>query len=576
MQWSGCEENLVSPPVFCYHKMIKLHKRVSFFKRHKIHLIIFAAILSSILLAFISYYESKFPTNIRGFHPCYSIKSIQSQNNTIKISYHENIPIKFYPYLKDYYGFETYAFDQLLIFPNYATNQDYLGEDKLFLSIDLPFIQDYDGKLYCKTPDFNQKPSLLHLKSNIPESENDFDVKLSKIEFSKSNYSQAKCFGSSFETRYCEFRNTALLNGFLVFFSKAKYNFPHPFMTIDGRSPPFSSVSAALDQEPVVLNSSVQEFNENFEIIEKDSILISLFNDSTSLWNTLTSLSLPFISSYETLKITKDILIFIRNAESSNEIVSVLSDNKIRHLQKYPKEKYLFKRLIVGYPTFEEDPSYSRNPDEENRVVFNFNRSFIDKFKNQIFEKYKIPKPDRKDGLLDIVLLNSSNNNSSILNLDDIEQYIRTSCDFCNLHRVDFKNLDLTQRINLSISSNIFIGAESDEIANSFWMISEEKKKKPVIIELQPFGMTCSRIAKEISKFCDFEYFNLQGVKLEALNISSSKAAQLNSCQNNAELCYTNNCYKLLYQQDIKVEISEFAAVFDQIIKEFYDNSIEY
>lgn len=531
--------------------MKTIKKKYSHFKRNKVSLLILLLIVVSFILAYIAFQESKHSTVIRGFHPCFSVKSVDATDETIKIKFKEIIPTKFYSNIKDFFGYETYAFDKILNFHNGTTELVEIKEDTLKISINLPFVQSYDGKLYCKTPTA-KIPTLSHIKSIISQSENDFSLKMSKNDFSISNYSQAKCYGKSFETRYCDFRNVAIYHGFLTFFANAEFNFPHPLMTIDGRSPPFSSQKSVLDQEPVVMSTSFHSISFT-KRIEKDSIYMSIFNDSTTMWDTIASASLPTIGCLDFFNISFDNNIIIRNGKNVNEVFKAVSANEVMFLDKYPKESIFFKRLIVGLPTYEENPSYLRETDQEKLVTFNFDKKLIDQFKEKVNSKFNLIKTQNDQ--LTVTLLEHNNN---LQNIDDLEQYIRTNCDICIFDRINFSSLSLERKMQISAASDIFIGTESDFLSYSFWM--QRNRFAPAIIEFQPYGINSTRIGKEIAKFSNFDYYSIQSIN--KIEIESPE------CSGLKQNYITDECYNQYLNQNISIELSEFSSVFDHVIRD--------
>ena len=277
---------------------------------HILGIVVTFGIIFCICSIFINYKpetENNLLQNVE-FNPCYHLKEIKSEEYTVKIEFSTPVPENIQSKLNNYFGYQTQAFDLPLIMR--PGTSKILSSSKFSLSLDffLPFIQNYTGYLICVDPK-NFKPSTFRIPHDILSEVDNFlpleisishfrseDTKLSKKDQSKvKEWSQMICYGSSYETRYCDMRNVVIYKKIFVFATKADFIFPEPFLSLGSRSPPFDRPEGRFIYEPAVIHESLKKIPGKFIHYKSTPLcyVMSRFYNSIMLWHTAFDFLVP-------------------------------------------------------------------------------------------------------------------------------------------------------------------------------------------------------------------------------------------------------------------------------------------
>ena len=544
--------------------------------------------------------KSKFQSNplIHKTSICNYINKVEYKENMIHIEFLKSISN--IDNISDYFGYQTNAFKMPLTFtPNSFTKID-TTENELFIQFDLPIVQTYNGYLYCSSAQYEEiiaeetendkKPNHLNNKHRInaksltgPKdilqyADSLFSLSFNKTEFDpQSEWSQIECYGETYETRYCKMKNVAIYKDLLVFSTKANYAFPQPFLTLDARSPPFNRKESILGFEPVVLDRIITQADN---IFHEQSYLITQFDTSAnSIWNVVVDFLIPALVTFESIEKTHEIInrnIVIRDTEYDidSKFMSCLSKKNPILLWDFSGETFKFDDLVVGLKKLEANPSSARSVEDKHKIKYTFTNETCPFLHDLVFDVFDVHTSNTKDNEYQkILLVENKSLNKTFINQDEIEQYMKASCDICDIDVIDISKMSQHEIMELFSSAYGIVGMHSDDIANAIWMNPEQNTNK-FIFELFPHGFNCNKMHKSIAKLNNFKYFYAMGTKIPRYdNINQTLPKQLADCLEDEYLCVTEECYSILENQDLYVDVGTFSYQWDVIVDMLRGNS---
>ena len=565
---------------YYYKRKLKLH-----------HKIIILFISSLVLYLFFETFKIKSQPLQRNNSLCFDIKNVSYEDNKMHISFSK--PISNINNISAYFGYQTTAFNMPLTFqPNSFTNV-IKKENDLFIQFDLPFVQYYTGHLYCSSTQYDEilenekennqnkkikSKSLSGPKNFLQQADSLYPLSFNKTNFDyNAEWSQIKCFGETYETRFCEMLNVAIYKDLLVFSTKATYSFPQPFLTLDARAPPFNRKEAILGFEPVVLDKII---NSHDNTMHEKSYLINQFDISTNnVWNVVVDFLIPALVTIQYFENTHEIRnrnIIIRDTKYNidTQFMNCLSLKQPILLWENSEKTYKFDHLIVGLKKLEANPSSARSKEDKYKIKYSFTEHTCPYLHDLVFNSFNIhPLTKNDDDYQKILLIENKSLNKTFINQEEIEQYMKASCDFCDIDVIDVSKMSRTEIMELFSSAHGIVGMHSDEIANAIWM-KPEKNVNKIIFELFPNGFHCNKKHKNIAKLNNFKYFSIVGSEIpqnDDKNKTTSK--KLKDCLEDEYLCSTSECFSVLENQDLYVDISSFSYVWDSIVETLRNDS---
>ena len=598
------------------------------------------------------------------FNPCYHLKEVKSEEYTVNIEFNAPIPENIRSKINGYFGYQTQSFDlPLLMRPG---TPKILDSSKISLSLDffLPFIQNYTGYLICIDPK-KYKSSTFRIPHDIlPEVDNfiplnmsinyfrDEYIKKSKKANKEKGWSQMICYGTSYETRYCDMRNVAIYKKIFVFATKADYIFPEPFLSLGSRSPPFDRPEGRFIYEPAVIHESLKKIPGKIIYYDAKPLcyVMSRFYNSIMLWHTTFDFLVPAFHMFEKFEknsneyeksnsnISKkypnktanhksdasedkndkninnpkikdvnkksdkykdeidkknpalkkknkkskegDRYVFIRDFEvdAFPELVNTLSKNKIISLY-HDNETRKFDRIIVGIEKLEMNPSSARSNEESLGIKYNFTGNTALRLRSEVLSSLSI-NDTQIDPFSPLILIieRKSTNNRLFLNVDEIEEYLLSRCDFCRVKRIDYTNKDFISQVRLTTRASVLIGVHGSGLSNCLWMKPSTEREPTALIELMPNGYSCRNWFHGAAKIAKIDYYTVMGKKEreKIITITDEKSNQtnlekdtLNYCRSRPELCSTLLCHDRLRDQNVTVEIGALSSVWLTIVSKF-------
>ncbi|OHS93311.1 hypothetical protein TRFO_11941 [Tritrichomonas foetus] len=675
------------------------------------------------------------------FNPCYHLREASSENYTVTIKFSRPIPEKHQKVLNSYFGYQTMSFGLPLVMRPGIPRLLSASQLSLKLEFPLPFIQNYTGFLVCVDPS-HFKPSPFQIPKDIlPEVDNYLPLEVSVLDFydkmnsipkngqnfegnefleNKENlsnhekkknlkileypknddhqkkddqntlgihWSQMKCFGNSFETRFCDMRRVAIYRNIFVFATEADYIFPEPFLSAGARSAPFDREEGRLIYEPVVIHEPITEIarqnqrnihnsdeydqkalkildsgennqnqnnvkqnnenqnqnnenhkqnnenqnqnnenhkqnnenqnqnnenqnqnhnnenqnhnhnNENqnqnnehvddknighrqahtkskFEHLSNISYVIARFYNSRMLWHTTFDFLVPAFHTFQLFE--KDFEngfyenrhVFLRDYDfdAFPELISSMSTHRVVELY-LDNVTRLFDRVIVGLEKLEKNPSAARTSDEMLNIQYDFRNDTAIMLRNSVLKSLNV-QPEPIDSFSPLVLIVERLGTSRLfLNIDEIEEYMLSRCDFCRVKRVDFAEYSVPEQIELTSSASVLFGAHGSGLSNCLWMPPSTPEAPTALIEVLPHGYHCRDWFHGAANVSRVDYYSvMSGKKGIHKDLPEEQKNHIKSCWERKELCSTFVCHDTLRDQNISMEIGSFSSVWMSVV----------
>ena len=526
--------------------------RKSFFKLVVI-LLVFCMIIGLLLFSH--------PNKIRKSNsPCSFINSVTYEHGKIRVEFTKAFPAKMN--IHELFGFQTTAFYMPLIFTNESMTYTRSSDLDISFSLDLPFVQEYSGSLYC-THKHNiiNKETLQKPKSVLDLAESVFPLTINKTDFDENmSMSQMKCHGSTYETRFCEMRNVAIFKEILVFSTKAKYVFPRPFLTTDSRAPPFGRKDTSLLFEPHVIDKEIT----SGEVINELTYVMTQFNTTDTTWNNLVDFIIPAYETFSAVEKTTDItdrriLIKDEKHKMNQEMFKCLTKRNIEYFNDYKVKNVRFRDVVVGMKKIESNPSLARAAEDFYKIKYLFNNSIISKARENIMNMLEIKSESQQD-MKKVLILENKSSERSIINIEDVEQYMRITCFTCDIQTLDISAMNQRKIIEEISSSNVVIGMNSNDLANAVWMKPHENAGC-ILLELLPKGFTCNNNYKELAQKSSVHYFSVIGTDIPGNETENE------NCTRSSYMCATKECYDVLQNQNVYVDFAVFTNTWEEIVE---------
>ena len=535
-------------------------------------LLILCVFISILILATKRYEPPQF-LQVTEFNPCYYLSSVSSDNYTVTVNFNTEIPEDIQEKLNEYIGYQTQSFKLPLIIKPGTPKLIKYSKYSAQMIFPMPFIQNYTGYLICSN---HYTPAPFNLPRDIlAEVDNFLELNMRIDHFRKDKeWSQLRCFGNTFETRYCDMRNVAIYKQLFFFASEADYVFPEPFLSSSGRAAPFDRYESRLIYEPIVIHDPIKkitELDENFEHYENLSYVISRFYNTGMLFHAILDFLVPAFHTFsiiEKSKFSNERYVFLRDYEAAAfpELVQSLSKHKIIELFKDNITR-IFKRVIVGLEKLEKNPSAARENDGMLSIEYNMRNDTAVMLRDEVIKSLSIdpPKLDPYHPL--ILVVERTKGSRRILNLDEIEEYMLSRCDFCRIKRVDYAELSIQKQVELTAKSSVLFAAHGSGLSNCVWMKPSTVTHPTAVIEILPHAYTCRDWFHGAANISGADYYSvMSGKKAVHPNITKKEYKHLELCWKHSEYCQTVLCHDTLRDQNISIEIGSLSSVWISVV----------
>jgi hypothetical protein len=510
--------------------------------------------------------------NRSGFDPCACIDHVQSREYTIEISFSDSIPVHLQKTLHSYFGYQSTAFGlPFLILPGRAKPLT-VGSAESTIEFPFPFIQNYTGFLLCANPD-HFKPSVFGLPHNLlPLVDNYVPLNIRIDDFRDDfSWSQMKCFGNSFETRFCEMRRVSVYQQLFVFSTEADYVFPEPFLSAGGRAAPFDRPEGRLSFEPIVVHSPIEMLSPEVEYIDRLSYIITRFFNSFMLWHTLFDFLVPAFHTFDLIErgnFSPGRLIFLRDYDIDSwfDLLQSMSHRDITYLLADRRTR-TFSRVIVGLAKLERNPSAARGDNGMFAIRYNFDRDTAPRLRSSVFWRLNLSVPalDPFAPLILIVERNASSRRWN--NLEEIEQYMLERCDFCEIRRADLGQMAIREQIRLVSEATVLVGVHGSGLSHVLWMNERSEAEPTSLIEVLPYAYNCRDWFESAAAVARVRHHRVVSARrIMPENVKDPE--QLVACWDRPELCQSYDCHDLLRDQNITLDIGSFSSAWMAVVND--------
>jgi hypothetical protein len=508
------------------------------------------------------------------FDPCSHVAGVESDGFRTDISFSDPFPGYLNDSIHTYFAYQTSAFDlPLFVRPGIPKVLSFT-ERSLSLHFPLPFVSNYSGFLICINPRTFQAGPFGIPRDVLGEAESYLPLNFAIDDFLPDTpWSQLKCFGSSFETRFCEMRRVSLFQTIFLFSTEVDYIFPEPFLCGGGRAAPFDRLEGRLTYEPVVIHSPIEMVTNESEHVSELSYIISRFHNSFMLWHTLFDFMVPAFYTFsliEGAQMSSRRRIFIRDNDFLfyPEMLQALSDFPI--IPSLTDETTrAFERVVVGLAKKERNPSAAREYEEMLSIEYDYDGDTAPMLRSEAFKAINWTSPPLDPHAPVVLFIERTTKSRRLLNMEEIEQYVLDRCDFCEINRVDFKDMPVAKQIETVSKATVMIGVHGSGLAHVLWLKERSELEPTAVIEIFPYAYTCRDWFESAAAVARVKYYRVATAqKLMPPNLTRSETESLETCWASPELCHTNACHDQLRDQNVSLEIGAFSSAWMSVVRD--------
>jgi hypothetical protein len=502
--------------------------------------------------------------------PCSFLSSAISNGRTATIFFSESIPSYFISSLSNYFGYSSMAFGLPLIVRPGVPKLIEESNRSLKLHFPLPFVQNYSGHLFCVNPRSFFSSAFNIPRNVLPEVDNYVPLDFSVGDFDgESQWSQMKCYGATFETRFCEMRKISIYRQLFVFATEVDFVFPEPFLSSGARAAPFDRAEGRLIYEPIVVQTPLEMVSSETVYVKELSYVMARFYNSRMLWHMTFDFLVPAFSTFGVVEgkdLSRHRRIFLRDHEyrvypellramTDEPIVDLLSDNTTR----------TFERVVVGLVKWEKDPSAARGGDAMFGIRYGYTGETAPMLRAEVLRAFKM-KPPSLNPSSPVVLIGERKTKSRVfLNIDEIEEYILSRCDFCEIQRVNFEGMPISKQIEMAAQATVYIGAHGSGLSHVLWMQEHSLKAPTAMVEIFPHGYGCRDWFESAAAVAGVKYYRTMSSR-KGVASNSAGIEKLSLCWERPEQCATAMCHDILRDQNISLDIGAFSSIWMEIL----------
>ena len=506
-----------------------------------------------------------------------NIPQICSNINDVNRISNERIEIMFKQATnqKDLFNFvfETKYLDEILLFDYKSFYNITFNKISISFDIILPFITDYEGKLHCLSDDFHKisyrKIDDFKRRKKYFSSQK---LVLSKQEFSNSHLtasemqennefvpSEMKCFGETFDDRFCYSKNIFLINENFIFNSNAIYNFPKDFVLLAPRNNTNQTFTDRLSYSPIVSNKIKFSTNDIMKLQIKDNfVYVHSYYENNLLQNVMYLYEFLF-PTYQTIQIIEENPInsfdrefFVLNKNSYYApYYNVFSNNKIQEISAMKEKKLFLSNVVFGmrrkWQQVDDEPYY-----------YNYTKEDVKGLRELGINRLNISIDNiTKTALFALSEFRFTNFGNFKTFPDDVQSV----CSTFNIKTVKFYNTPPNNIISRAASAAFIIGQHSTSLSSVFWM-----KEGTTLIELVPNGFDCCTWYKDLASFSGVNYhLVMDHYDNRYFNKVIEFQKFLPDCYEDENRCQRKECYKILKKQIFLVLNDEWKSIVSDI-----------
>ena len=470
--------------------------------------------------------------------------------------------------------FETEYLNEILLFDyNSFKNISYNQNTKtISFDIILPFITEYEGTMHCisnefhkvlyrKIDDFKKRkkyyssPKIIISKDDFSQLSVSYNYIKEKNEYIES---EMKCYGESFDDRFCYGKNIFLIHDSFVFYSNAIYQFPSNFVLLAPRNNTNQTFTDRLSHSPIVTSKVKLSKAESMKLVVKENYVYIHSYYEEFLQNVLYLYEFLF-PTYQTIQIIEEspIASFDREFyamnrnEYYNNYYKIFSNHPVQDIYKLKHKKMLFSNVIFGmkrkWKQVDSEPYY-----------YNYTKDDIKGLRELGYSRFNISIGNLTNTALFALSEHRFNNFG---NFQTFPNDVKSECPAFNVKTVQFFNSHPTSTISLVSSSSLLIGQHSTSLASVFWM-----KEGATLVELVPRGFDCCNWYKDLASFSGANYHRVIDSNDNLyFNKIVEHQKMLHECYNDPNRCQRKDCYKILRKQMFVVWTDEWKSIISNI-----------
>jgi hypothetical protein len=143
--------------------------------------------------------------------------------------------------------------------------------------------------------------------------------------------------------------------------------------------------------------------------------------------------------------------------------------------------------LRKGMKKLEKNPSAARDSDGMFSIRYDFRNDTAPMIRSEVFRALNVKAPKH-----DLVIIIERRPASRVfLNAEEIEQYMLSKCEFCEIRRIDFADFSIQDQVRLAASATVLVGMHGSGLSHVLWMENESEKVPTALVEIIPHAFFC-------------------------------------------------------------------------------------
>lgn len=148
-----------------------------------------------------------------------------------------------------------------------------------------------------------------------------------------------------------------------------------------------------------------------------------------------------------------------------------------------------------------------------------------------------------------------------IFNIEPLKRLISRSCSFCTINSIDVDSHNLTSLIEMASKSKVFIARSGVGFEHVIWLSPDS-----YVVELKPYGFWCEDKYEIAAKISGSKYYSVMNDDVNIQNKLKQYRKRLNTCLSAKSYCESPECYDVLFEQLIDVDLAIFNQTWTSIL----------
>ena len=462
---------------------------------------------------------------------------------------------------------ETNAFERRLVLLSDAMAVRKSSARELTVAVTFPFVQRYDVVVHILSvkPELSPPYRVDRLRSLAS-----WRLQMTQTDFSDTNYSQLRCYGTSVVDRWCEMRNVGYISAMWVFSFPMFYEFPSFFLAMGSRAPPFDVRSDRLMHEPVVTHELIRDYPD--VVVEPNvSYVFGRFFNSMMLWHILFDFVVPAYHAIMKVEGTFDNphrKVYLRDTQENvfPELLLTLTNNQFVNLMDNPISLF-FRKVIVGLPKFGRNSHGNETLLDMARFRYNYTNTTAVGLRDVYLRAFSVTETEPNLLRPKVVFISRQGSHRNILNEDRIVKIMQQTCPFCEIQCESFRGHSIQTQVAKIADASAIVGLHGSGLSHVLWMKGCTENFTSVLLEILPYKYWCRDWYHSAADVAGVHYMSVMNTGRILPVVNPSDKGNVHWCWQRRERCENMLCHDLLKEASFMLEEDTFNKTWMDVVR---------